>query len=264
MTQPAQPGAQAVLDWLERTGTAETRAGMARYAIPSDRAYGVTVGELKKEARRLGRDHELALALWETERYEARILAAFVGEPRRVTVAQMDAWCADFDSWAICDTVCFHLFDRTPHAWGRIGPWARRKGEFQKRPAFALLWGLSAGQRGRGRQARRPSGPRPAPASAETRRAARSPATHAARMDAIRIPMGQPPGRGAAAIVTIPAPIIQLPPTRFARRQASGQLRVRGVRMPNTGLGGTPRVAQPSPMNSAPTSRLVTNGTLTP
>jgi 3-methyladenine DNA glycosylase AlkD len=143
MTARDPAGVQAVLAWLERTGTAETRAGMARYAIPSHRAYGVTVGELKKEAKRLGRDHELALALWETGRYEARILAAFVGEPGRVTVAQMEAWCADFDSWAICDTVCFHLFDRTPHAWDRIGPWARRKGEFQKRAAFALLWGLS-------------------------------------------------------------------------------------------------------------------------
>jgi 3-methyladenine DNA glycosylase AlkD len=51
----------------------------------------------------------------------------------------MDRWCRDFDNWGICDTVCFVLFDRTPLAWGRVEPWARRRGEFQRRAAFALL-----------------------------------------------------------------------------------------------------------------------------
>jgi hypothetical protein len=51
----------------------------------------------------------------------------------------MDRWCRDFDSWGICDTACFHLFDRTPHAWKKIGPWSRRREEFVKRAGFALL-----------------------------------------------------------------------------------------------------------------------------
>ena len=67
------------------------------------------------------------------------MLAAFVDEPASVAPGQMDSWCRDFDSWAICDTVCFHLFDRTPHAWGRVKRWAGLRGEFQKRAAFALL-----------------------------------------------------------------------------------------------------------------------------
>jgi 3-methyladenine DNA glycosylase AlkD len=136
-----------VLAWLERTGTRKTREGMARYAIPSDTAFGVTVGELRKEARRIGRDHDLALGLWETGRYEARTLAAFIDEPDRVTAAQMDRWCDDFDSWAICDTVCFHLFDRAAPAWEKVHQWAERTGEFQKRAAFALLWSLSSHDR---------------------------------------------------------------------------------------------------------------------
>ena len=55
----------------------------------------------------------------------------------------MDAWCRDFDNWAICDTICFHLFDRTPHAWAKVGHWARRRREFVKRAAFALLAALA-------------------------------------------------------------------------------------------------------------------------
>ena len=55
----------------------------------------------------------------------------------------MDRWCRDFDNWGICDTVCFHLFDRTPHAWDKLEPWSKRRDAFRKRAAFALLWGLT-------------------------------------------------------------------------------------------------------------------------
>ena len=116
---------------------------MARYAIPSDKAFGVSVGTMKKLAKRLGRNHELAAALWETGWYEARMLASFVDDPARVTSAQMDRWCRDFDNWAICDTACFHLFDRTPHAWRKVAQWSGRRDEFVKRAAFALLWSLT-------------------------------------------------------------------------------------------------------------------------
>ena len=71
------------------------------------------------------------------------MLTAFVDEPARVTPAQMDRWCRDFDNWAICDTLCFHLFDRTPHAWAKVEQWSRRREEFVKRAAFALLASLA-------------------------------------------------------------------------------------------------------------------------
>jgi 3-methyladenine DNA glycosylase AlkD len=117
---------------------------MARYNIPSDKAFGVSIGTLQKRAKHLGKNHELALGLWETGWYEARLLAAFLDEPARVSAAQMERWCREFDSWAIVDTACFALLDRTPHAWGKVRQWAGRRGEFQKRAAFALLASLVA------------------------------------------------------------------------------------------------------------------------
>lgn len=132
-------GVATVVKWLERRGSTRQRDGMARYGLPSDRAFGVPIGVMQRYAKELGRSHELALGLWETGWYEARTLAAFVDEPERVTAAQMDRWCRDFDSWGICDTVCFHLFDRTPHAWRKVAKWSRNRDEFGKRAAFALL-----------------------------------------------------------------------------------------------------------------------------
>ena len=145
----------AALRWLERKGSDKTRDGMRGYGIHTEKAFGVTVANIRALAKRLGPDHALALALWESGWYEARMLSAFVAEPERVTPALMDRWCRGFDNWALCDTLCFHLFDRTPHAFSKVSAWAERREEFQKRAAFALLATLALHGRGTDAQLRR-------------------------------------------------------------------------------------------------------------
>ena len=139
---PVEKRLDAVLAWMKKSAKKSVRDGMARYAIPSDRAFGISIGDLRKYAKALGRDHALAQALWDTEHYEARLLATFIDDATAVTAAQMERWCKAFDSWAIADTACFHLFARTPHAWAKVERWAVRKDEFVKRAAFALLASL--------------------------------------------------------------------------------------------------------------------------
>jgi 3-methyladenine DNA glycosylase AlkD len=134
---------EAALAALKQKATRATRDGMARYAIPSDNAYGVAMKDIKALGATLGRDQALAAALWTTGVYEARMLASFVGEPERLTPAVMDRWCRDFDNWAFCDALSFNLFDRSPHAWDKVAEWSGRQEEFQKRAGFALLWSLS-------------------------------------------------------------------------------------------------------------------------
>jgi 3-methyladenine DNA glycosylase AlkD len=143
---PAQPtaAAPAAVAELKRLASAKVRAGMARYGLPSDKALGVSVGAIQQLGKKLGRDQALAEALWVTAIYEARLLASFVGEPDKLTPAVMNRWCRDFDNWGVVDTVCFKLFDQSPHAWQRIAPWAGLKGEFQKRAGFVLLACIAA------------------------------------------------------------------------------------------------------------------------
>jgi 3-methyladenine DNA glycosylase AlkD len=132
-----------VLSWLKGHSSKATRDGMARYAIPSEHAYGVAMKDIKALGKTLGSNHSLALKLWSTGVYEARMLASFVGDPDALTSAQMDRWCREFDNWAFCDAMSFNLFDRSRHAWAKVDQWSRRRKEFEKRTAFALLWSLS-------------------------------------------------------------------------------------------------------------------------
>jgi 3-methyladenine DNA glycosylase AlkD len=132
------------LRWLERRGSQRVRDDMRnRYGIVAPKAYGVPMSLIQQLGKRLGRDHDLAQALWATGWYEARLLTAYVDDPARVTAAQMDRWARDFDNWGVCDTLCFALFDRTPHAWRKVEQWSRRRDEFVKRAAFALLASLA-------------------------------------------------------------------------------------------------------------------------
>jgi 3-methyladenine DNA glycosylase AlkD len=139
---------KAALASLQEMSTQKDRDNLVRFGINAKNAFGVSMANVQALAKRLGTSHELAAALWETGVYEARMVASFVDDPALVTPAQMDRWCRDFDNWAICDTMCFNLFDRTPHAWGRVNAWSSKRDEFQKRSAFALLWSLALHDKG--------------------------------------------------------------------------------------------------------------------
>jgi 3-methyladenine DNA glycosylase AlkD len=131
--------ARGIVRSLEETGDRSRVESMARYGIDTSRAVGVSVTELRRIARDLGRDHELAAALWGSGVHEARILASLVDDPAKVSQAQMDGRVADLDSWDVCDGVCGNLFDRTPFALAKAVEWSAREPEFEKRAGFALM-----------------------------------------------------------------------------------------------------------------------------
>jgi 3-methyladenine DNA glycosylase AlkD len=137
-----------ILAELRGMGSERDRAGMARYGINVENAFGVSVYELRRIAKRLGTDHDLALALWATGNHEARLLACFVDDPAAVTAEQTEAWARDFDSWDICDQATTSLFDLTTHAWRKAVEWAQRDGEWVKRAGFALMAGLAVHDKG--------------------------------------------------------------------------------------------------------------------
>jgi 3-methyladenine DNA glycosylase AlkD len=134
---------KAALAWLKKHSKRSTRERMSRYAIPSDNAYGVAMKDIKSLGKQLGLSNDLAIVLWDTGVYEARMLVSFVADPALLTSRQVDRWWKDFDNWAICDAMCFNLFDRSPHRWEKVKQWSASRKEFQKRTAFALLWSLS-------------------------------------------------------------------------------------------------------------------------
>ncbi|MBI3840726.1 MAG: DNA alkylation repair protein [Thaumarchaeota archaeon] len=135
--------ARGVIEEMRSRSDPKAVEGMARFGIPTDKALGLSVPTLRGMAKKLGRDHGLALGLWKSGIHEARILAAMVDDPAKVTEGQMEEWVGEFDSWDVCDGVCGVLFDKTPFAYRKAVEWSRREEEFVKRAGFSLMAALA-------------------------------------------------------------------------------------------------------------------------
>ncbi len=128
-----------ILSSLKKLGRPEALAGMARYAIDTENAYGVALPELRRLAKEIGRDHALALAMWRTGVHDARLLATMIAVPAKTERALADAWAGYFRSWDLCDQCCSNLLRKTAFAHDLVGDWRRSEEEFVKRAAFAMI-----------------------------------------------------------------------------------------------------------------------------
>lgn len=128
-----------VLKKLKVKARPDQLEGMARYGMVAERRLGLSVPDMRKIAKELGKDHKLAIELWKTGIIEARIVAAMIDEPEKLTENQMEDWVEDINSWDVCDQVCMNLFERTTLAWKKILDWSEREDEFVKRTAFSLI-----------------------------------------------------------------------------------------------------------------------------
>lgn len=124
-------------------------AGMARFGINVDKAWVISIPNLRKLAidikKRVAKDelHLLAQEVWDTDVHEAKILAGFLDDPKQVTEVQMEEWVLGFDSWDVTDMVIGNLFDRTGFAVQKARDWSVRPEEFVKRAGFVLMAGLA-------------------------------------------------------------------------------------------------------------------------
>lgn len=130
---------QEIIVELESLSNSENVEGMARFGINPEKAYGVRIPELRRIAKKAGKDHHLAEELWNYGYHEARILATMVDNPSEVTEEQMELWVLDFNTWDICDQCCMNLFDKTPFAYKKVFEWSKREEEFVKRAAFTMM-----------------------------------------------------------------------------------------------------------------------------
>ncbi len=129
----------AIIKKLKQLGTKRNRDRMARFGINTEKAFGISIAELRKIAKPLGKNRSLALKLWGSGWHEARILASMVDEPEKLTERQMDASVRKFDSWDLCDGVIQNLFKKSPLAYKKAYQWCESEKEFVKRAGFVMM-----------------------------------------------------------------------------------------------------------------------------
>jgi 3-methyladenine DNA glycosylase AlkD len=137
--QKPMVSATAILKQLKAQASPANLDGMARFGMAIDKRLGISVPVMRQIARQAGKNHQLALKLWQTGYAEARIVASMVAVPEQLTDEQIESWVKGINSWDVCDQFCMNLLWRVSFARQKIAQWARREEEFVKRAAYALI-----------------------------------------------------------------------------------------------------------------------------
>ena len=135
--------AQDIIAQLKELGSEADRHGAARFGIPLENTLGIRIPVLRNLAKTIGKNQSLAFELWDSGYREARILAVYISEPKKLDEAWMEQWVKDFDSWDVCDQCIMGLFDRHPRAFEKAIEWSERTPEFEKRAGFAMMASLA-------------------------------------------------------------------------------------------------------------------------
>lgn len=128
-----------VISDLKKLRNQKNIDGLARFGINPESALGITIVTLRKKAKEIGTNHQLALDLWASNIHEARLLATMIDNPSEVTKSQMNSWVKDFNSWDICDQCCNNLFRKTPYVKECLFKWVKNKRDFTRRAGFVLM-----------------------------------------------------------------------------------------------------------------------------
>ena len=110
-----------------------------KFGIVTHNSLGIYHKELKMIAKEIGTNYELALQLFDSGIYEARLLCSKIFNPKDITEELMEKWVVTFENWEICDSFSMGLFAKSDFALAKILEWTNRKAEFEKRAGFATL-----------------------------------------------------------------------------------------------------------------------------
>ncbi|MFZ1289795.1 MAG: DNA alkylation repair protein [Melioribacteraceae bacterium] len=124
---------------LKQNKNSKNVEGMAKFGINPEFALGISLPFLRNLGKQIGKNHELAIDLWQTKIHEARILSTIIADSKQITKSLMNSWVNDFNSWDLCDQCCMNLFRKSEFAFEKSLEWMERNEEFVKRAGFALV-----------------------------------------------------------------------------------------------------------------------------
>lgn len=129
-----------IIDQLEHLSNPEKiKLKEKKFGIYANHSLGIYHKDLKALAKDIGQDNELALELYDTGIYEARILCSKVYDPACITEKQMDRWVEDFENWEVCDSFCMGFFAKSRYALAKAREWSEADSEFVKRAGFVIM-----------------------------------------------------------------------------------------------------------------------------
>lgn len=132
----------SIIEDLKLMSSPEHLAKQSHFGINTSTALGIKTPLLRAYAKKIGKNHELAVKLWKTGIHEAQMLASMIDNPKLMTENQVEEWVCSFNSWDLCDVTC-DVLGQTDFVLQLIDKYSIRDEEYVKRTAFALMCELA-------------------------------------------------------------------------------------------------------------------------
>lgn len=110
-----------------------------KFWIISDNSLWIYHSDLKEIAKKIWKNDKLAIELFDTWIYEARILCSKIFNPKNITEKLMEKRVKTFENWEICDSFSMWLFSKSEFAIKKTLEWSLRENEFEKRASFSTF-----------------------------------------------------------------------------------------------------------------------------
>ncbi len=108
------------------------------------KSFGIGLTQLRKLAKEVGRDHDLALELWDSEVYDARVVGTLVDEPKKITREQAESQVEDARIGMLAHVLCScdATLAKAPFAQELAVEWMDSGDHHRRRCGYMLLYEL--------------------------------------------------------------------------------------------------------------------------
>lgn len=125
------------LKQLEALGDPKVRAQNAKHGA-GENQFGVSLGEIRQLAKKIRTNHELALALWETENIDAQFLATLLVQPKKLSAQALDRMVRSLTFVRVADWLLAYVVRQHPEKESLRKSWMTDPDRWAARAAWDL------------------------------------------------------------------------------------------------------------------------------
>ena len=109
------------------------------------KSFGIGLTQLRRLARRIGRDHKLAQQLWKSDVYDAKVIGLLIDDPKQLSREQAEQQVEELDAGLLAHVFasCDATLAKTPHAFDLARDWMDNTDHVRRRCGYLLLYELS-------------------------------------------------------------------------------------------------------------------------
>src|SRR6187399_1294545 len=108
--------AKEILEEIKPLGSDSYKRVMIKHGV-TEPYFGVKISDLQKVVKRIKKDYQLALDLYDTGNYDAMYLAGLIADDARMTKQDLQHWVAKAYCRGLCGATVAWVAAGSPHGW---------------------------------------------------------------------------------------------------------------------------------------------------